>query len=217
MNFYSMKMKFIMILISLLASCQTPTADPDKLYRKNMKMRINGVTSYGTYVASKSRLFEIKAKFPSSIEKLKLNSCHRYIVEKKVGKSWEYRYIPNKGIEDSGLCVVDIGAFDQKGVHAWGMIEFKNDPDVMLPAELKCNGVHSKEAGVSICQSQTGLRQSIEFYDDTKVYSQDECARPYTYDNRVFFYAIDRGNCVFVFQQGKKFHRHRTFGYDDEL
>jgi hypothetical protein len=208
-------MKFLLIFLFL--GCQTPTADPDKLYRKNMNLKINGVSASGTYVASKHKAFRIEAKFPASIEKLKLNSCHRYVVHKKVGRSWEYTYVQNDGIENVGLCVVDIGAFDEKGEHSWGMIEFINDEDVSLPAVVKCNGVKSKPVGVSICQSQKDLRQSIEFEEKTKVYAQDECDKPYTYDDKTFFYQINRGNCVFIFQQGKQFHRHRTFGYDDEL
>lgn len=207
----------VLALVVALASCQTATVDPSKIYRRNMHMSINEVIYNGTAVVPAGIGFNIRATFKSSIEKLKMNTCHRYYVQNKVGKKWSYTYKKNKGIEDVGVCIMDIGAFDDKGFNSWGMVEFRNDVDVNLPTELSCNGELTHPVGVSICQSQAGLRQSIGFKSDTIVYGQDECDKPFTYDGKTFFYDINRGSCVYIFQQGGKFHRHRTFGYDDEL
>jgi len=199
-----------------VVSCQTPTADPSKIYRRNMELKINDIDYLGTAVVEPGNGFRVKAKFESSIEKLKLNTCHRYFVEKKVGKKWSYEYKKNKGIEDKGVCIMDIGAFSSKGNY-FGLVEFRNDIDVNLVADLSCNGSLTHPMGVSVCQSQAGLRQQIRFSSAAKVYGQDECDKPFTTDGKTFNYDINRGSCVFIFKIGKRFHRHRTFGYDDEL
>ena len=206
----------VLALVVALASCQTTSVDPSKIYRRNMDMSINNIAYSGTAVVPPGKSFEIKARFDSSIDKLKLNTCHRYFVDRKIGKKWEYKYQKNDGIEDSGVCIMDIGAFSEKG-NSFGMIEFRNDLDVDLPADIACNGELTHRIGVSICQSQIGLRQSIKFKDTAKVYGQDECDKPFTRDGKTFNYDINRGSCVFIFQSGNRFHRHRTFGYDDEL
>ena len=206
----------VLALVVALASCQTTTVDPNKIYRRNMHMSINNIAYSGTAVVPPGKSFNIKANFDSSIEKLKMNTCHRDYVGKRLGKKWEYRYKKNTPIEDRGVCIMDIGAFSEKG-NSWGMIEFRNDADVNLPADLSCNGSLTHRVGVSICQAKAGLRQSIKFKATAKVYGQDECDKPFTSDSKTFNYDINRGSCVFIFQSGDKFHRHRTFGYDDEL
>ena len=65
-----------------------------------MDMSINEVIYSGTAVVPPGIGFNIKATFDSSIEKIKMNTCHRYFVDRKIGKKWEYVYNKNAGIEN---------------------------------------------------------------------------------------------------------------------
>tara|TARA_R110000824_G_scaffold96013_3_gene230436 strand:+ start:2519 stop:3154 length:636 start_codon:yes stop_codon:yes gene_type:complete len=204
------------IILLLILGCQTNAPDPKKMYKKNMLFTVNGVRAKGIHVAEKSNVFNIKANFPEKIDHLELNTCHRYFTAKKVGKSWDYFYKKAIGIEDIGVCAMSVIALEDEGSNAWALIEYKNDNDYTLEAEIRCNGDYNKSTGVSICQSQQGLRQSVKFLVDTKSYDQDECSAPYTYDNRTYYYNIERGDCIYLFKHKKELHRHRTYGYDVE-
>lgn len=207
----------ILNTLILVVSCATgKLKSPKKLYRNNMELIVNGEKSIGVHVARPAQTYSIEVRFKKKMDNLKINTCHRYIVKNDVGRNWKYIYKKAEGIEDNGMCTMHIGGFNF-GAYSWGLIEFKNDSDVNLMANMRCNGVLSRVNGVSICQAQKGLRQSITFGVETKAYAQDECDKPFTYDNYTHYYDINRGNCVYIFKAGKRFHRHRTYGFDDEL
>lgn len=204
-------------LLLLLSSCKTTIPEGSKFYKKNLAFEINGKDYNGTAVIDYGDSFYIKTSFPTKIDKLKINTCHRYKVANNIGKSYKFRYTKITGIEDRGVCVMDVGAFEKGYQNSWGLIEFRNDQDVDLIADIRCNGESFLSSGVSICQSQIGLRQSINFSKETKLFAQDECEKPFTYDKKTFYYDIEAGNCLYLFQQGKRFHRLRTYGFHDEL
>ena len=207
-----------LLILLLLASCATVPPNPDILYRKNMDFTVNGLHVNGVVVMPPQSSYNIRARFDDSMEKLKLTTCHRYYVKKNVGKKFEYNYQKSNGVEDSGVCVMEISAYDEnKNANKWATIEFRNDSDVIVPALLFCNGVIQKTKGVSMCQSQIGLRQAISFDIETSVYSQDECDKPYTYDKLKYYIDLTKGTCVYLFENKTGFHRLRTYGYHDEL
>lgn len=182
-----------------------------------MELSINGQSFVGVGVVGRAKAYKIKASFDSSIEELRLNTCHRFKKYKKIGKKFEFNYEKSKKIENTGLCIMNLIAIDKKGDNRFGLIEFKNDVDLNLKGLTTCNGQTKAVEGVSVCQSQKSLRQSIEFLEKSTVYAQDECKKPFTYDSKTFFYDIQLGDCVFLFDAESGFHRHRTYGYHDEL
>jgi hypothetical protein len=208
----------ILIIVLLMASCATVPPNADILYKKNMDLTVNGYPINGIAVLSPQHSYTIRAKFDDSIEKIKLTTCHRYYVKTNVGKKFEYTYRKSDGVENNGVCVMELAAFDEKkNENRWATLEFRNDSDVIAPAKLLCNGVIQQTKGVSICQSQIGLRQAIEFNKKTDSYTQDECDKPYTYDNKKFYIDLTQGACIYLFDNEDGYHRLRTYGYHDEL
>ena len=205
-----------LFLILTIFGCKT-APDSKKLYKKNMFLEVNGVQAVGVIVAEMGSVFTIKADFKKKINRIKVDTCHRNYDNVDIGKDWEYFYKKIGGIEDKGMCKMKITALNGDGINSWGLIEFKNESDHNLGAVLKCNGAVSNVSGVSICQSKAGLRQSITFKEPTYSDPQDECSKPFTYDGKTYYYDIDHGNCVFLFKAGRKFHRLRTFGYDEVM
>ena len=207
-----------LLIILLLASCTSIPPNADILYKKNMNLTVNGMEVSGVAVLPPKPIYNIVARFDSSIERLKLTTCHRHYVKRDVGKKFKFDYIKSKGIENSGVCVMEISAFDEnKNENEWALLEYRNDPDVIAPATLFCNGVIQKTVGVSICQAMIGLRQAISFDIKTTTYSQDECAKPYTYDNLKYYVDLTLGACLYLFENEAGFHRLWTYGYHDEL
>jgi hypothetical protein len=209
-----LKLTFILMLI---ASCTTPLLDPKKLYKKNMLLEVNGVQAVGVLVAEMGSVYTIRADFKKKISRIKVDTCHRNYDKNDIGKEWEYFYKKIGGIENSGMCKMKITALNDTGVNSWGLIEFKNESDHNLEAVLKCNGTASEVSGVSICQAKAGLRQSITFKTPTYADTQEECSKLFTYDEKTYYFDMDHGSCVFLFKAGSKYHRLRTFGYDEVL
>ena len=208
------------VILFFLLSCQTELPHGEKYYRKNMVIEVNGKSAVGTMVLGhlESNKYEIKAKFKESIERIEFTSCHRFHAANKIGKKWEYVYQKNPDLEGVGVCLVDIMAKDEKLVgNRWAILEFVNGPHLNLKAKLGCNGDIKMTRGVSICQSQFPLKQSIEFSEEVEVDPNDECPPPYTYNNKLFRYDINRGNCIYLFEGKSGFHRHVAYGYDDVL
>jgi hypothetical protein len=208
----------VLLMILFLAGCASVPPASDILYKKNMDLTVNGYPINGMAVLDPQHSYTIKAKFDNSMEKIKITTCNRYYVKKKVGKKFEYIYRKLGKIENKGVCIMEIAAFDEnQNENRWATLEFRNDADVNVKAQLMCNGHISNTVGVSICQSQIGLRQAISFNEKTEVYEQDECAKAFTYDHKTFYIDLTQGACLYLFENKQGFHRLRTYGFHDEL
>ena len=205
----------------LFKSCVTASQDLDakKLYRKDMVLESGGIRyKGGVYVFNREPFYDIKAFLYRKASVVKVLSCHREWVYEKPGKVVEFRYDPVIGIEDEGLCPLEIGAFDLEGQHSWAYIDFVGENEKMV-ANIDCNGFLGANHGVSVCQSRIGLLQRIRFNMPVKSYASKDCNEFETKDNRSFTVEVTKGKCVYLFTSTAKgeVHRTTTLGYEDVI
>lgn len=213
------KLTTFLLLFLVTVSCMThtPVLDSRKLYRKEMPIEVNGQKAEGgVYVLSKKPSYNFKAFLKRNAIVFKITSCHREWVIPDPHRKIEFEYTPIDGIENFGLCPLELGGFDLKGQHTWAYIDFKDDEN--LAAELSCNGKVTREDGVSICQSRVKLIQKIAFRKPVRMFSASRCNEPESEDGKAFTIEATPGKCVYLFvdNDGEK-HRFTTIGYDDVL
>lgn len=203
----------ILPTICLLTSCAShQLMDPAKLYKKEVAMNVNGISSVGMHAQSKSPAYKIIFELHKE-SVVKITTCHREETFREVGKRLEYLYRPVEGLENVGYCPLLLGAFDRDGAHSWGMIDFQDNET--LPATIGCNGASYKNVGISVCQSRSGLIQTIKFDGPVKALSAEDCAVAETEDSKFFTIEASRDSCEYLFTDGEKEHRMTLFGYDE--
>lgn len=178
-------------------------------------MVIDGVKAKGVYVAPRRAAYKIRFELPDKPNIVKLTTCHREETFRDTGKKLEYEYKPVVGLEDRGSCLLELGAFDDEGAHAWGLIDFVDQET--LKASIGCNGEKVNALGVSICQSKAGLLQTISFESAVQVFSNDPCPKMETKDGLNFIYQMAEDKCLYLFTDKQSEHRLTTFGYQEVL
>lgn len=206
----------------------TESPDPNKIFKYDLKGTVNGVPFDGSGVIPWSDVYNFKIISRVDVDLFTVSSCHRdFSVESAISIGWfqkkrgyEYEYRPADGIENSGSCLVRIGAYNRdKGASAWGIVDFETK-EANLPAQNVCNGNSAQTNGVSVCQSRAGLIQRLVF--PVAVHHSDNiearCNLKST-DGKTWEYLMPQGECVIAFKElnGSKIHRHTTVGYTDIL
>jgi len=219
---------FVLTLIS--TGCQTPItgANPDKVYRRDMIITINGQTSEGVLVVRRAPIYQINVESKASLDLFTLQSCHRETLITDVKESGIFarrsrvrlNYTPSAGIEDTGACPLQLGGYDKsQGKHSWAFVDFET-PAETLEAQVFCNGDSSVNNGVSLCQSRAGLIQRMVFEKPVMVSPDPGCELPAAANNIAFRFPIQKGICVYLFVEIDNPHRaHRltTIGYEEIL
>ncbi len=189
--------------------------DPDRVYKMDLELTVNGISGNGMMVVPNATVYEIEARAPGSVEILTMQTCHREIVMNRSGERVRLRLEPTE-IERSGYCPVTISAFSPKFRYAGGFID-PQASDASLTASLICNGAASASAGVSVCQSRTGLAQKIVFESEVQV-GPSKCGAPKDLgDKKSFELRLSTGMCVYAFKEinGSRIHRLTTNGYEE--
>jgi hypothetical protein len=214
--------QLIYVLLFLLSSssctgtggANLPT---DKVFKKTLKMSVNGVGGVGTMVVPPASKYEIDIEFDARAELVKLRTCHREVTEEKEGfwKRKEHKFLlqPTSPMETSGFCPIEIGVFDLDGANSWGLVEIANES---LPAKVYCNGETKTYRGVSLCQSMVGLIQRVKFNSHVSYTGAVDCPKLDNRGDNVFEYVMGAEMCVYVFYDHvlKQYHRHTATGYD---
>lgn len=214
----------VIIAASFLTSCasvsdqKAQSASPEKIYKRNLSIQIDGKKFQGTYLAPNKKAYKIKIRSKVSVELLKINTCHREETALKIGRKHEYTYVVTP-LEQSRPCPMEIGAFDTKGKHAWAFIDFYRGGIENLSATLSCNGAATKSTGASLCQARAGLLQMIQFNEAVKVKSPSkDCSVPQSRDGKIWKVKISPKKCIYVFyKSSKSIHRLTTLGFQDYL
>lgn len=215
-------MKWLVLLLPILHACVTQPVDVNALYRKDLRMQIdrtwgNAAADFtGMGVLDKKPSYNFNFYFSHKPSKFTLTTCHREIVWANPGNGVKYTYTPEPLIEQDGYCPIEVGAFDDQGRHAWGMIDFRNSES--LPATMYCNGEVKKEIGVSLCQTKAKLVQRISFEEKVSAVASEGCpAGSLSDDKKSFMLPVGQGKCLYLFKGKSDFHRLITFGYDDVI
>lgn len=217
-SIYKAKKQYLKALsLSLFMSgcASTASISLDKVYKKEAEMYVDTVPSRGIYVAPRQKVYKLKFELPDKPNIVKITTCHRDETYKDTGKRLEFDYTPVEGLEDNGSCLLEMAAFDDQGYNVWGLIDFEDTEK--LRAKIGCNGKSYPSRGASICQSKTGLIQTISFPNPVKSYTSDNCPKMETKDEMVFTHIMAPNKCIYLFTDGKDEHRHTTFGYDEVL
>lgn len=215
----NLQRKLLFLITSLaLSSCATVNEanNPDMFFRHDMEISIDGQTSYGIAVLPTRKRYVIRGKLQEKSDILKITSCHREFVSFEHKDKFEYVYEPVAGIEDTGLCPLSFGAFDEHGEHSWAFIDFVRDES--LAAHIGCNGETRVGIGGSVCQSRAGLVETIRFGERVEVEFPERCNEMYSEDQINFSYEMNREKCLYVFKtKSGQIHRLVTLGYDDVM
>lgn len=221
-------MRIIAVIITAtLLNCankgQMASFSPDKEYRKNLSMTINGRAGKGMMTVPKAPTYLLELFPPAKAEVIKITSCHREIIEERKdrptiwgsNKPIRFNLTPADGIETFGACPWAISTLDLDGNNGWGFVEFENEK---LDATLLCNGDAIDAYGVSVCQSKRGLTQRIIFQEKVIFRQTGNCEELDPLKSMPAFDLITpKGMCVYLFtgQDSGNAHRLTIFGYDD--
>lgn len=216
----AVKRYFTLITTTVLlamGSCALVSVDPDKTYRKDLAFAVNGAKAIGTHVVNaKASRYNIKFELPTKPFLVKITSCHREVILQDPGSSFEYAYLPVPGLEDVGLCYLDITSYSSSGLVQWGSIDFSLEKG--LNALVGCNGEHALTNGATYCQSRHNLIQTLAFAHSVKHRVSQGCPAPEVTDNDRFYkIPLAKGTCLYVFSDGSADHRLTTYGYDEVL
>jgi hypothetical protein len=213
-------MFFLSILLAGCVSAPIATLDSDVYYKRDLQMKISGREGRegrGHVVAPHQDVYEINIKFPGKGDLVTFKTCHREIEVEKAGTSETVPYRPVAGIENTGLCFLEISVFEQgAGRHAWGIIDFEN-PQFTLDAVLKCNGSTTVSRGTSICASKAGLIQRIEFPEAVVGSDKSKCP-PLPTAGRVVEFKMPERECTYILKGASgKLHKLTTIGHEKIL
>ena len=219
----------LLVLLILLGCAGQPIDTPDPLiyYKRNLKAEVNGFKGYGTLVVPKSAKYKLELDFPGRGDLVVLKTCHREEEREKLGRKETIRFQPNPGIEDLGVCYLQVDVLEHKrGRHAWLILDFEH-PSFTLPAYVSCNGQNYNSNGVTICQSKQGLTQIIEFSEPVQLnpklqngemkLNNHKCPIP-TGKIKKWEFSMPNRECTYIWfgSSGKK-HKLLTVGYEDIL
>lgn len=214
-----MRLKLFLFLITLLLTeCSHSMLDSKKTYRKTLSFEVDGEEAEGVYSAKKKSSYHIEIEIPQKPTLVKITSCHQERIFAKPGKDIEFDYRPNADIEAGDLpCPIEISALETSGKNQWGLIDFKL-PSEVLPAKISCNGDTAKAVGSFICQSRSGLIQSVEFEKPVSSYSPKGCNKIEQDQGKKFYLNVTEGNCFYLFaDSSENLFRLVTFGYTEAL
>lgn len=222
-------MKILFFLLLIITSCKTinQELDPKVYYKRDIKIKYDDKSYNGIavlpYILNKN--YEVEFESNGKLNLFTITSCHREEVYENEynnfnSKKIELGFSLNPEFEKEG-CPIQLGAYDLKGRHSWGFIDYKTGAH--LSAIIDCNGKKYLSTGVTICQSKQGLIQSITFKHEV-VFSPESQLRKEcknisyeTTDNKMFVYAIPNRECVYEFMRKDKpeeVHRLTTIGYE---
>lgn len=217
----------MLFLLILLAGCvSAPITAPDEqvYYKRDLWMRVgpqggksNPHEGVGALVVPHAPSYWFNVRFPGQGDLVTIKTCHRETSLEKAGTKEGFMFTPVAGLEDTGLCFLEISVFEEgRGRHAWGIIDFEN-PQFNLGAVLKCNGSTLVSRGTSICSSKAGLIQRIEFPEPVVGSNKSKCEQlPIT--GRVIQFKMPERECTYIYKGASgKLHKLTTIGHEKIL
>ena len=210
----------VLILLEMTSCASLPvegSRDAEQFYRRDMELKINGQKFNGVAVLPAAGRYRIEGWLHADARLVKFTTCHREeVLDDFDDDDFEYSFTPVPGIEDQGFCPLEIGAFDDYGQHDWAFIDFRRDQK--LSAQIGCNGQMYRASGVSICQSKSGLIQTVEFPVEVEASYPDWCPEVESEDRKNWSYIIAPEKCVYVFRSNEgQIHRLLSLGYHEIL
>lgn len=208
---------------------ETLKPDPNKVYRYDMKLAVNGYQGEGILVVPKAQTYNMDIEAKQKLDLFTMRSCHREVTQEGIQersgifgnkrKNVKISYVPTS--LELNDCPLELGGYSKDtGKHSLAFIDFQNDTDT-LPALLKCNGTQSNLPGVSACNSRYGLLQEISFASEVAVHPDEGCPLGDIKERsqgKIFQFALIKGFCTYIFKEvggSRRTHRMTAIGYED--
>ena len=208
----------VALLALLLTGCagvsqKSTVGQPLWSYRADMGMMAGPSTFEGMGVTKLFGSIPIQVNSPVALDRLQVTTCARAEVYENVKNPFTFDYVPSPR-ETDGLCPMYIEAYSKDQLTSWGFLGFRQTET--LPAHIWCNGEGYTYAGLSVCQTKTGLEQQLDFKKPVKFIAEKSCNLT-TSDNQSFLAKPDKGFCRATFTAGGEYHRLIMLGYDSVL
>lgn len=171
--------------------------DPAIYWKRDLEITIGDFKATGTLVVPKKESYRVKVNPPGDKDLVVMKTCHREVEAESVGY-WDKLYFnPVQGLEDTGMCYLELAVFDQKGKHAWAMVDIESNT-FTLPHRVKCNGQDYNSNGTTICQSKEGLIQEITFPEPVSFSDKAKCERLAQDGQEVIRFEMPNRECTYV-------------------
>ena len=225
--------RILFALLLFTAGCATldgvQTGESILTYKADMRITVDGTTFEGlavTEMGAADRVITIQVVSDAKLDALYVRTCGRFKDFKKLspnwyggaGKTFTYQYKPI-GMERETACPLFFEAYDlTNALSAWGMVAFRDGND--LPTSkfgAACNGTGWTFKGLTACQTQAGLYQSIEFDSDILFREESSSCNLTKLSPRKFSYKPGLGRCVATFSDGSRHHKLIAIGFKRPL
>lgn len=178
-------MKLILLALILgpffIGCSSVPVDDPKKMaeqvYKKDLKVIIDGVTYQGLGVLPVKSSYEIVIAPEVKCQRITIQTKNRDVNLDEPKTGWlsnkvTYRYTPLLSAETDDNSSLEISCTNDKKKNAFAYLVFQDSrPEISLRAHMRCNGEYSTPSGVGVCQTAVGLRQEIFF--QSRVVAED--------------------------------------------
>lgn len=198
-------MLYPFLFIALFSGCVTLTTpeikqelNPKTYWKRDLKIKINGTEAIGILVVPRSDSYTIDIDPPGAKDLVVMKTCHREQEAEKLGLWQKLKFSPMPGIEDNGMCYLEVAVFELKeGRHSWALIDIESEK-FRLNHKIKCSGKEINSAGTSICQAKEGLIQEIIFDEPVKFSEKASCPALVSEDKKVFNFRMPNRECAYV-------------------
>ena len=207
----------------LVGCASTPgqqSTKPYYSYRAEMILTIGGRSFEGLVPVKVNGPIDIQIYSPITLNRVEISTCSRHEVIRNTANGWfdkvkntmTYRYNPTP-IELSGHCPLLFQAFNDHVQKAWGLVTARSDQN--LPAKMECNGGVMSFAGISVCQTKSGLVERLTFAKPVEFEASPSCAIQTTDKMTFDVRSTQVGFCKATFTDGTDFHDLVLLGYDE--
>lgn len=215
----------LLILITATGCASWQQATPTNVvlykYKADVQITLGDKTFDGMAVTKIADEIPLRFYSKARLDLIKITTCHRELTIDRDSPLWQssrhfaWTYKPTE-LEKTKYCPIFIQALDRNGLTAWGYIAFRSTE--IMPAKMNCNGEAINFAGISVCQTATGLEQLITFARPAKYVAEPLCQIRKKSENAYYIRGIE-GFCMAVFTDMLHQEKHRVvlLNYDSPL
>lgn len=217
---------------------QKITKTPIWLYMPDLEMKANDTVIKGAGTTLLESKNDIQVWSPVDADRVEVTTCARHDVCQIKGgqlacdltkfevntdffgnanKYLVYHFIPGRDEMDDSCSNMMIAVYDKNTLASWGYIFFEQNEADHFPALFTCNATDHYFSGVSVCSSQAGIIQEINFQIPVDDFEAESACNIKKISSKEFEFQPAVGWCRASFIQGKKFHDVVINAYSDVL
>lgn len=181
--------------------------------RATMPFSVDGLNYVGTAAIEIKTKHVIKLTLPKSVERVIIDTCHRWPEFINPTNPQEFIFEPVHLIEDNRSCFMTISAASKEAPLSLAVIEWWSPLEVSMPAWVTCNAVSKRTGGGSICEIAENKIQRIIFDEEVVCATPTRC-NPITCVGAACEWPMTQNFCPYMCLglKSSKFHRLLTRG-----